>query len=289
MLQVKDMYVAYIAWLDNRHKKSTIVLEKLNSAIDYVNLQLLKFIPFLESNGYDTRHVLGHCFIKENNSLSISQLPLNGDPVKQEQVKFYLIKKYTLLKRISKAQEIQNSLSGLNIPYNLFQVIISRYNEAMVSLILKGSIYPMGNHLGNMLITRKERVTYIDPSRGTVTRNINWHESKKYREYLISQGIIPYDKETAPDGEKWFVYHNEPYTFWFTWHPSPYMANKRIAKFTPTNFINTETRSHEELVASTYSVDEIINNPYLGNRDKLQVIVKTHPSFGQNYKLITYN
>lgn len=66
--------------------------------------------------------------------------------------------------------------------------------------------------LGSISIVTKK----VDPKR----KYINWNESNKLKKLYIEQGITPYNKDTAPEGRKWFIYHDQELIPLFYWKNS---------------------------------------------------------------------
>lgn len=65
--------------------------------------------------------------------------------------------------------------------------------------------------------------------------SINWGASKKRKQELIDSGLTPFNKTTALDGVKWFIYHEGDYYkwSWFKDKAATFIKNCKMYKFTP--------------------------------------------------------
>lgn len=109
-------------------------------------------------------------------------------------------------------QYYQTELNG-DLPYSLYRDLIYDFNEmVMDQLIYDQKVLPMGNALGPLSIERFMR------GKITSQKSINWPLSFQRKQEIIDSGGIPYSKEHAPDGEKWFVYFDNDKVARFRWN-----------------------------------------------------------------------
>lgn len=95
-----------------------------------------------------------------------------------------------------------------SITYKEFSTITRAFNKRISDEILGG--YVFRSPINKFEIRRRERKL----------RAINWKESFDEREAIRARGEVPYDKENAPNGIKWFRYytHNMEYVWKWTKH-----------------------------------------------------------------------
>ena len=112
------------------------------------------------------------------------------------------------------------------IETRLFKQICEEFNMLIVESILDGGEFNMGSNLSTLSIRRIER----NPSKPT----IDWWESNKYKQELLSEGKKLYDAATG-EGEKWFIYYTDPWYCKYHWQKSRCkISNKSAYRFTPT-------------------------------------------------------
>lgn len=122
-----------------------------------------------------------------------------------------------------------NELSEAENPNKLtkkeFIDVCSEFNIRVMDRILEGEVFYMGFNLSSLSIVRVE-TDFNKPK-------INWLESNKFREKLLSEGKIPYSKEN-PEGIKWFVYYLNDFYYRFYWSKFNVMVkNKTVYRFFP--------------------------------------------------------
>ena len=160
---------------------------------------------------------------------------------------------------------------------SLFKEAIYAYNYNMVKEMIMGAKMRLGKEMGTISIFKKKRTFYIDEET-TVTRNIDWGESIKNKQTLIDAGITPYDKNTAPDGVKWFIYHNEDYTYWFKWYNNRFNKFLTGSTFVPLAYVTIDKETRHALEGSFKSVKEVLDCGVFGPIEKLQVIKRKFPN-----------
>jgi hypothetical protein len=270
--------------LDDKRARGLSLGNNLKAAFDYTTEQLKANELLFHKNGFKMANILNISFLADMNSTVADNFPLVGHADDVAKIRMYIKNRFLIYLRYNMLKHIMKNIKASYVPYTVFKTICHLYNTHLVSSVLKGVEFPLGR-LGSLSIIRKPRLFVMDEKDGVPTKNINWHLSLKRKEELIAQGITPYNKETNPDGVKWFVYHDEPFTYWFRWIPSR-IRHRKLIKFMPTNFINTPDRDHKSILESAKSVDDIINSDKLGNMNKLQTLVKFAPGFTNVYTLI---
>lgn len=117
-----------------------------------------------------------------------------------------------------------------DIPFNDFKLIINDFNKmVMDEVITKGCRFRPLNSLGPIYIERIKRADHINNS------SVDWKASLAHREELIKSGKIPYNKETAPDGVKWFILFDTDHIARFRWRKSTTsVKNWSMYSFVPT-------------------------------------------------------
>jgi len=112
------------------------------------------------------------------------------------------------------------------IDANMFRAICSEFNMEIIDYILEGYSFNMGNQLSNISIKRVIR----DNAKPT----IDWGESNKYKNELLSQGKKLYNKDTG-EGIKWYIYYTDKNYLRYFWNKGKCkVPNKSVYKFIPT-------------------------------------------------------
>jgi hypothetical protein len=147
--------------------------------------------------------------------------------VDKEKITIIFSTKLTYDKTINKIKNSLNRLKTIRtqIDNKVFNFIITNFNKAVIDEIIKGyKFVPTG--LGPFFVIRRQRGR----------RPVDWGRSNAYKQTLLEKGLVPYNKETAPDGEQWLFYHEGEYGHYYRWgknycsfeHKDPY-------KFVPTS------------------------------------------------------
>tara|TARA_B100000963_G_scaffold354053_1_gene369894 strand:- start:9584 stop:10066 length:483 start_codon:yes stop_codon:yes gene_type:complete len=131
------------------------------------------------------------------------------------------------------------------IESSLFKQLCEEFNMLVVDEMLEGKEFKMGNNLSTLSVRRIER----NPMKPT----IDWWESNKYKQELISQGMPLYDAETGK-GAKWFIYYTDPWYCKYHWQKSKCkISNKTAYRFTPTR----GTKGNKEKLTNLLKQDEL--------------------------------
>ena len=112
------------------------------------------------------------------------------------------------------------------IDSNIFRNICSEFNMEIIDYILEGYSFNMKNQLSNISVKRVVR----DNAKPT----IDWGESNKYKNELLSQGKKLYNKDTE-EGVKWYIYYTDKNYLRYFWNKGKCkVPNKSVYKFVPT-------------------------------------------------------
>lgn len=151
------------------------------------------------------------------------------------------------------------------IPYWMFKEVVTRFNKKSSDAIIFGQILNIGNRIGHILIKKIGR-NYRKPM-------IDWGESKRKKQELINQGIIPKDQNN-PTGEEWMIFYTDPWYLRWAW------GKKRVCKVknqTVYKFIPTSNKSKK---AGDNSLSK------LGNKGKLTLANKLNPTLHYIYSQV---
>ena len=187
------------------------------------------------------------------------------------------------------------------VSLKMFNFFVSKYFDKISHNLLRGNTYYLGKGLSRLYVVKKER-TIND----VVKPAVDWKESLdllkliaknnqpdiylKYinkkltkEEFIASMKPHTYNKDNT-SLPRWLVYRTDNDNCWFWWHKAESnVANKSAYRFIPSNYINTEIRSQNQLLETMKSVDEIIEHPLLGNRDKLQMVTRFDKLYDVRY------
>ena len=127
-------------------------------------------------------------------------------------------------------------------------------------------------------------VNYENMSFRTLMRKINWKETKLAKQEIIDSGKIPYNKQSNPDGEKYFKYYTDAYYFWLIiTNKSTKIKNIRNFFFRPYKYNNYKNRTTDGVLEDFKTVEEICLSDKLGTINKLFLARKLDPLIEMNY------
>ena len=131
------------------------------------------------------------------------------------------------------------------IETRLFKHLCEEFNMQVIDMVLEGKEFNMGSNLSTLSVRRIER----NPSKPT----IDWWESNKYKQELLTEGKELYNAETK-EGDKWFVYYTDPWYCKYHWQKSRCkVSNKSAYRFTPTRGI----KGNKEKLTRLLKEDEL--------------------------------
>jgi len=284
MTTCEEQYKEYILIIDDKIKDN---LNKIDSIIIKKNY-LYKLISGLKEyiiNGKEICNKITKLYTdtslqipKYFTRIDISKVTLyNEDKIKLSVLRNYLI---SFIQQVSREKVLQSEVSKLNlekVPLEIYKYIIESFNTDMSKYILNGGTFNLGYGLGNLHIEKKERKKEQKPA-------INWGESNKVKKELLDAGERLYDHLSFPTGKKWLIRFSDDSSYWWRWGcKGRYIKNIQYFSFVPTNFINTKERSQNLIATTSKSISDILNNEKLGNRDKLNILLKFDPTHAIKY------
>lgn len=188
-----------------------------------------------------------------------------------------------------------------SMPYDLYSESIKVYNDNVMYAIFNGETYFFRYYIGGFQIVYKERDYSNDK------RTIDWGESLKFLKELIKEKDIDlynrytnklikksqfiaeakkytYDEEHNPNAPKWLINRTDDVSLWIKWVKPYNIPSYKLYSFTPTNFINTSSRSQSEFLSNCTDENQIITSQLLGNRDKCAMLNSFNPNAYNRFK-----
>jgi hypothetical protein len=101
----------------------------------------------------------------------------------------------------------QDIIDKNEISYRDFFNVIREFHKEISSKIIFDTYRFKPSEIGVFEIIK-------DIRRG---KSIDWNASKKRKQQLLDDGLVPFSKAEAPDGIKWFVYHEGSDYFKWNW------------------------------------------------------------------------
>jgi len=199
---------------DKVNKKLVLFKAFINDCvINYTYEELLAFTQPIKVNGIQIRRS------RNTHYYTITDL--------QETMQLYININKTVRELKNKLESVQRLMSALTYP--AFCFIVKEANPLIVDEIIKGKEFHMGYNLASIMVIHKKRC---------ITKRarsaIDWGKSNKLKAQLIAEGKTPFNKETAPDGEKWFIYQEGSHGNYFRWvKKNVKIENSPIYKFKP--------------------------------------------------------
>lgn len=119
---------------------------------------------------------------------------------------------------------IKEKLIPNDTTYKQFFEVLNEYHRGISEAIIKGYSHSPNGQLGNFKILKDIRRR----------KTINWGESNKLKQNIIDTGGTPYNKETAPHGDMWFVLFEDNEYFKWIWDkttPVKFVKNSKYYVF----------------------------------------------------------
>lgn len=274
MLETKDLYKEYIESVKAKINAVTIKLDQYKGSQAYLKNCIINNRAQFEKLDINIDTLFANPFIAY---AKIKEIVDNGQLTRvAHYVKSYVnsLRYYTLHKLL------YDRYNKCLMPYEIYLELLKRSNFEISKHIVKGGYYTFGN-VGKIYVREKPR-TFLFKGR-PVKLPIDWGLSNKYKEELIKQGKVPYDKNNAPFGVKWHIYHTSDYGYWFWWEAGP-IANRGFFRFYPTNFCNNRDRKSDTFLKTCKSENEIVDSRILGNLDKILCLMRFNPLYYLNYR-----
>lgn len=282
---IHDMYSNYVKSVEIKRKSVQHKLEETETQLEYLNNILWPYSVVLEANNIKLNlnkpfNSKAHCNFY--NERKLKPIKLDFVSIEETLLKNYILAFCKAKLRQRYLTEYLNDSKHHAVSFKIYKLVINSHNIQMSKRILNGFPYVIGSNLGSIAIVKLRRIMSYEGAEAT--KNIDWGETKKLRAKLISEGKSLYHPETNPTGEKYLVYYTSDYMYWFFWSRNDAkVKNAFLYTFTPTNYINTAERSQILFTAQCKSKDDILDSPLLGNRDKMNCLLRFDPNHGYNY------
>lgn len=281
MKTINSIYGRYSDIIQNNIKVEYKLITTLDIILNDINKELCDINAITPFNS-DIKKIIDKTKTKANNTNLKYIISLLNKDINHPKYKI-LVHKFRLLficyNRWINAKKRYEVYKQMNIPYNSFNILNTTINTEMSKSILRGYSFNLG--IGSIKVQRIER--HFDDNGQPKDRSINWEESNKFKQTLLDAGIELYDKNTNPNGRKWLLYHTEPYVYYINWFVSVNVHKFiKFFKFEPSTYINTKSRIMNDSTENV-DVEDILNNPKLGFRNKLSAILTVNPAHALKY------
>jgi len=230
MIDTKEMFKCYVAGLKNNIVNSKQTIENCELNVKNSTKKLVELKHFIEKELEISFDVI----LSNTSKIALS----NTLKSKKRAMRFAFNQKVDYVKLHSNIiaennyiiKQLKESAADSKksvIKFKLYKFIVNLFNESICDYIIKeGYTLRMGHNLGNIYIARKLR---------SQQRPIDWGASNKIKASIIADGKVPYNKETAPEGEKYIVYHDSKYAnYWFWTKFACAVKNRDFFSFNPT-------------------------------------------------------
>jgi len=284
MTTCEEQYKEYIFIIDTKIKDNLFKIESIITKKIYLYKVISTLIEYI-INGKTVWDKITKLYNDKSlqipkyfTKIDISKVNVyNENNIKLSVLRNYLI---SFIQQVNREKVLQSEVSKLElekVPLEIYKNIIESFNTDMSKYILNGGVFNLGYGLGNLHIAKKERTKEQKPA-------INWGESNKVKKELLNAGETLYDHLLFPTGKKWLIKFSNDFSYWWRWsNKGQYIKNIKYFSFVPTNFINTKERSQNLIADTVKSIDEILNNDKLGNRDKLNILLRFDSSHAIKY------
>lgn len=202
--------------------------------------------------------------------------------------------RYSEIKRLEKSK----------IPDNIMLLMFKAYNKQIQRDVLLGEVAYLGIKVGSI------RTVLLKRKFSLSKRRIDWDKSFYVLEHIASESaplildkykqkhitrnqfieeMKPYVYSAAkPNLPKWLVDHLDDLLPYIKHRFNKVSKNYKSYVFMPTNFINNAERSQVVLTDGCKTMEEIIDSPLLGTRDKLFGLCRFNDDMIQNYVDVKY-
>lgn len=279
MRKAPYMYAVHVEHINNKKNEFRRAIRSSENTLDYCVSQLDKYIEVESDYRISISEILSKKL--EDTLAFVSLKAIAETNFKTTSVNSREIKHYLRLYIITRKRLIQYKLQldklVLAIPPDaVFNATVYHFNYNMIKEVLMGARFRLGHKVGGITVIEKERTTFLVGTE--VTKNINWCASKINKQRLIDEGKVPYSKLFAPHGEKWFIYHDEPYTYWYKWTSS--IFNKLVIGlvFKPLAYVTVNKKERAVIEKNVKSVQDILELTVFGPIEKLQLIKRKFPN-----------
>lgn len=279
MITIKEMYNTYITNVnDNISKYEKLIKDFTNSQTYFLGKLDKVYIENFTSIEYDKLNLL-----KVNITLEdkVFIIPATTESEIANRIQFVTnINNLSNINiRLFKAQLELNNLNKKIKVFKVYAFVLNNFNKLISNEILKGESFNLGYRLGTIRIQKKkrykgsEKVESFDPHNYKV---VNWGESNKLRKEIEAKGLIPYKSIKDENGKiignnggvEWMIYFTDDFSYWWYWQ-----------KFVEGN---------KRLNAAVTNINKYCFSPtkgIIGNRVKLQQLLKTNPHAHLNFQV----
>jgi predicted GNAT family acetyltransferase len=169
---------------------------------------LEKISPFVFSQANFTKNDLYNL-----NQSNIKSYKVNKDCKNYDTVHIFLKDIKNMNNTVSNLSELLQAEKNKKVPLVVYKQIVKEFNKNVLKLIVEqGLTYSCPHGCGVLKVKRKENQVEI--------RRVNWELSNKIKKRIQRDGGTPYNKDYAPNGEKWLVYHSNDFDCWLAWGKS---------------------------------------------------------------------
>lgn len=267
------MYDVYIENLNNRKQDLAKVVRSTNNTLNYILDMLDNYEDEFAAYDLTKQQVLSKVYSGELTTKTITTVlhkTTNNSCLRY--IRLYIV-------TYARHHHAKHKLKYLDLhepPNSIFKNAIYTFNYNMVKEVLMGAKFRFGHKVGSIGIIEKERTYFLDGTE--VTKNINWKESFAKRDAIIAEGKKPYHAKYEPDGIKWFVYHDEFYTYWYKWTSSIFNKLRLGSVFKPLAYVTVDRHERAKIEENVASVKEILDLEVFGPIEKLQLIKRKFPN-----------
>jgi hypothetical protein len=187
----------------------------------------------------------------------------------------------TYTKKYKKFKELEYKLENQSmdiVDYRTFNNIINMYNTNISEILIQGyKKFKIPFNLGDI------KIMVLDTT--DMKRCYDFPNSMKRKQAIIDKGGTPYNKKTAPDGEKWLsVYETTKEIFW-KWSNHRYAKNSQYYRFYPSSYYPTEEGKYItsiEDITKNYTIDDLTNLS-MGNVQRALLLTNMNPDHINKY------
>lgn len=281
MIGIKEMYNIYIDSLRNNILNYDNMLFNLNNSKKYILEQLVSYELYINNFTKIKYKNIDSLILKINieDDVFFDKVSNNAEEIANRVIFINLINHLSTLN--SKINRINNEILKLkkrNQTYKVYKFIIGEFNKKTSIEILNGESLNLGFRLGSIRIQKKRRykgdenVESFDPHNYKV---VNLGESNKFKQELIDKGFIPYKAIKDENGKvigdngghKWLIYFTDDFSYWWYWNKHNKDVNKAVG------------------VRNVKKYSFLPTKGIIGNRVKLQNLLKTNPTAHLNFTM----
>lgn len=208
MITTREMYNLFINKLTFKIKELEEQIKEQRTNLTEVILTLEKISPFLFNYCNFTKKDL-----TELNSKTYKKYKVGKDCENYDTVLILVRDVKTINDNLINLSELLQAEVNKKVPLVVYKQILKEYNKLILKVIIEqGLTFNCPDNCGIFKVKRKENQVEV--------RRVNWDLSNKVKKRILKDGGTPYNKDLAPTGEKWIVYHSNDYDCWIAWGKS---------------------------------------------------------------------